>query len=44
MTKKTNKVSSKVSNKPVVVPNNINRNGKNSMRFSKIEIKNPDTK
>ena len=43
MSKKTNNKSNgntkKVSTKPVNVPKNINRNGKNNMRFTKIDKK-----
>ena len=43
MTKKTNNKSNgnakQVSTKPVNVQKNINRNGKNNMRFSKIDKK-----
>ena len=43
MDKKTDNKSNgnikRVSTKPVNVPKNINRNGKNSMRFTKIDKK-----
>lgn len=43
MSKKTNNKSNgstkKVNTKPVNVPKNINRNGKNNMRFTKIDKK-----
>ncbi len=39
MNYKNNGNTQKVSTKPVNVPKNINRNGKNNMRFTKINKK-----
>ena len=36
---KSNGNTKKVSTKPVNIPKNINRNGKNNMRFTKIDKK-----